>query len=98
MIPQKIVIEGFLCYRSRQEIDLTDLRLCMLHGPNGSGKSTVFDAITFALFGTHRGGSRNLEDLINKKSASARILFEFVLDGKTWQIYRTIKRGVRGAR
>jgi len=98
MVPQKIIIEGFLCYRTRQEIDLTDLRLCMLAGPNGSGKSTVFDAITFALFGMHRAGKQNLEDLINKKSDSARVILEFVLDGSPWQIYRTIKRGIRGAR
>jgi DNA repair exonuclease SbcCD ATPase subunit len=96
MVPQKIIIEGFLCYRTRQEVDLADLRLCMLAGPNGSGKSTVFDAITFSLFGSHRGGSKNIEDLINKKCESARIIFEFLLDGSAWQIYRTIKRSARG--
>ncbi|HET6248703.1 MAG TPA: SMC family ATPase [Tepidisphaeraceae bacterium] len=98
MIPQKLIIEGFLCYQEAQEIDLSDLPLCMLAGPNGSGKSTVFDAITFALFGTHRGGGSNADDLINKKCDSAKVIYEFLLGGKLWQIYRIIRRGARGAR
>jgi DNA repair exonuclease SbcCD ATPase subunit len=98
MVPQKIILEGFLCYRTRQEIDLSDLRLCMLAGPNGSGKSAVFDAITFALFGIHRGGSQNVEDLINKKSDLACVTFEFLLDGHSWQIYRTAQRNGRTTR
>jgi len=30
MIPAQITIEGFLCYKQKQVIDLTDMDLCML--------------------------------------------------------------------
>src|SRR3712207_7868016 len=52
--------EGFLCYRERQVIDLSDMDLCMLSGPNGSGKSAVFDAMTIALFNTQDRKSTRL--------------------------------------
>ena len=90
MIPERITLDGFLCYRDRQEIDLAGLTLCMLSGPNGSGKSTVFDAITFALFGTHRGGKRGYEDLVNKRRDSAAVEFEFTCGGFRWLARRTI--------
>jgi exonuclease SbcC len=90
MIPQRITIEGFLCYRDRQEIDLSGLPLCMLSGPNGSGKSSVFDAITFALFGCHRAGAQGREDLINKRSDAATVEFDFACGGQLWQAWRTI--------
>ena len=97
MIPQKISLEGFLCYRARQDVDLSEYKLAMLAGPNGSGKSSVFDAVTFALFGEHRAGSQHLEDLINKAADKAVVEFDFLLDGQPWQIYRTIRRSGRSA-
>ena len=96
MIPLRIGIEGFLCYRGFQEIDLADLGLCMLSGPNGSGKSTVFDAVTFALFGAHRGGEQRFEELINKRCDRASVEFDFLLDGSRYRAYRTVKRKAKG--
>ena len=60
MIPLRIMLKGFLCYRDEQEVLLDGSSLWMLAGLNGSGKSAVFDAMTFALFGCHRGGSMQL--------------------------------------
>jgi len=96
MIPLRIGIEGFLCYRGYQEIDLADLGLCMLSGPNGSGKSTVFDAVTFALFGAHRGGEQRFEELINKRCDRASVEFDFLLNGGRYRAYRTVKRKTKG--
>jgi DNA repair protein SbcC/Rad50 len=92
MIPIKISIEGFLSYRQRQEIDLSDMQLCMLSGPNGSGKSSVFDALTIALFNTHRAGKSGREDLINKKCDKATIEVDFELRGVRWKARRTLPR------
>jgi DNA repair protein SbcC/Rad50 len=92
MIPLCISIEGFLCYRQRQVIDLSDMSLCMLAGPNGSGKSSAFDAMTFALFGEHRAGSRMREDLINKRSDTATVELDFELNAARWQARRTLVR------
>jgi DNA repair exonuclease SbcCD ATPase subunit len=69
----------------------------MLTGRNGSGKSTVFDAVTFALFGHHRGGSQQVQELINKESNALAVEFEFALDDTLYRIRRTAKRSSRGS-
>src|SRR5215472_5918314 len=92
MIPLRIMLKGFLCYRDEQEVLLDGSSLWMMAGLNGSGKSAVFDAMTFALFGTHRGGSQQLAELINHDSDKLVVEFDFALDGQTYQIKRTIAR------
>jgi DNA repair exonuclease SbcCD ATPase subunit len=92
MVPQKVTLENFLSYREKQELEFADFDLCMLSGPNGSGKSSVFDAVTFALFGEHRAGASSFDDLINKQADAAAVEFEFLLDGRRWQARRTIRR------
>ena len=37
MRPQRLIMEGFLAYRRRTEIDFTDADLFVLAGPTGSG-------------------------------------------------------------
>ena len=59
MIPQRVKLSGFLSYKDEQEIRFDESPLWMLSGTNGSGKSSIFDAVTFALFGHHRGGEWN---------------------------------------
>ncbi len=62
------------------------MTLWMLSGLNGSGKSSIFDAVTYALFGHHRGGGSQAVELINKDSDSLLVVeFDFLLDG---QLYR----------
>jgi exonuclease SbcC len=96
MIPQRIALEGFLCYGERQEIDLSDLPLGMMSGPNGSGKSSVFDAATFALFCAHRGGEQGHADLIHAGRDAAAVEFEFRLGGALWKVRRALRRRGRG--
>src|SRR6266849_1072269 len=96
MIPQRIALRGFLCYRDEQEVSLNGASLWMLSGPNGSGKSAIFDAVTYALFGGHRGGQRGAQALINKNSNSFTVEFDFVLDSKLYQARRTLKLNNKG--
>src|SRR5262245_13307679 len=91
MIPRRIKLSGFLCYRDEREISFEGDSLWMLAGPNGSGKSTVFDAVTYALFGYHRGGSTGNAELINNTSNSLAVEFEFELDNAVYQVRRTLK-------
>src|SRR6187549_3963980 len=92
MIPQRVKLSGFLSYKDEQEICFNESPLWMLSGTNGSGKSSIFDAVTFALFGHHRGGSQSAADLINKESSTLAVEFDFTLDGQLFRIKRTVRQ------
>jgi DNA repair protein SbcC/Rad50 len=97
MIPRRVKLSGFLSYKDEQEVAFDGSNLWMLSGLNGSGKSTVFDAVTYALFGHHRGGSTNAGELINKDSKSLSVEFEFLAEGQPYQIRRTLRRDAKGS-
>jgi exonuclease SbcC len=93
MIPQSIKLKGFLCYKDEQQIDFDgNTTLWMLSGLNGSGKSAIFDAVTFALFGHHRGGGQQNLELINKESDRLSVEFDFLLDRVSYRARRTVRR------
>lgn len=55
-------MNAFSTYRQKTTIDfemMIDHGLYLISGPTGSGKTTIFDAITFALYGTASGSERN---------------------------------------
>jgi exonuclease SbcC len=97
MIPHRIKLAGFLSYKDEQEIRFGGAPVWMLSGTNGSGKSSIFDAVTYALFGHHRGGSQNAAELINKDSSALSVTFDFQLDGQLYRIKRTLRRSNKGA-
>src|SRR5438045_6173238 len=97
MIPRRVSLRGFLCYRAEQEIDFAGSTLWMLAGLNGSGKSAIFDAVTYALFGHHRGGSQHAAELINKDSDGLAVEFDVLQDGEACRIRRTLKKNARGS-
>lgn len=95
MIPLRIKMSGFLSYKDEQEVRFDSAPVWMLAGGNGSGKSSVFDAVTYALFGHHRGGGTNATELINKESTSLGVEFDFRLDGQVYRIKRTLRKTAR---
>jgi exonuclease SbcC len=98
MIPQRVKLKGFLCYKDEQEISFdSNATLWMLSGLNGSGKSSIFDAVTFALFGHHRGGSQHAVELINKHSDGLTVEFDFRLDDRVYRVKRSLRRTARGS-
>src|SRR5436305_1868359 len=92
MIPQRVKLSGFLSYKDEQEVRFDESQLWMLSGTNGSGKSSIFDAVTFALFGHHRGGSQSATELINKESNTLAVEFDFTIDTQLYRIKRTVRR------
>ena len=96
MIPRRVKLSGFLCYTAEQEVAFDGAPLWMLAGLNGSGKSTIFDAVTYALFGHHRGGAQSATDLINKDSKDLSVEFEFRVEDQNYLIRRTLRRDNKG--
>jgi len=69
MRPVKLVISGFGPYADRTELDMDSLGqsgLYLIAGKTGTGKTTIFDAISFALYGEASGRSRDSSMLRSK--------------------------------
>lgn len=92
MIPLRVCLKGFMSYHNETVFTFDGASLWVLTGRNGSGKSAVFDAITFALFGIHRGDSRTAKPLINHKSSTLVVEFDFTVGANAYRVVRTVPR------
>ena len=98
MRPQRLIMEGFLAYRRRTEIDFTDADLFVLAGPTGSGKSSVIDGMTFALYGSiPRVGKGSVAPLISAQADSGRVEFRFSVADESYTAVRLMVRQGSGA-
>lgn len=98
MRPTKLTLTAFGPYATEQTIDFDALGECGLYlitGDTGAGKTTIFDAITFALYGEPSGGgfreTGSLHSNYAEHSAPTRVTLEFVNDGKKYIVSREMK-------
>ncbi len=95
MRPTKLVISAFGPYADRTVIDLDKLGangLYLISGDTGAGKTTLFDAITYALFGRASGESRDDAKLfrcLNAKPETPTLVdLTFVYAGREYRVVR----------
>ena len=94
MRPLKLTIAGFGPYAGEQTIDFERLGargLYLIAGDTGAGKTTIFDAITFALFGEASGDSREANMLRSKYAGPQDPTFVeliFAYGGKSYAVRR----------
>lgn len=95
MRPLKLTISAFSSYAETVTLEMDRLGkngLYLITGETGAGKTTIFDAITFALYGKPSGTNRK-PDMLRSKYASpetkteVELVFEY--DGEVYTISRT---------
>ncbi|MBI4312087.1 MAG: SMC family ATPase [Chloroflexi bacterium] len=96
MIPLKLTLENFKCYRAGAPVlHLEGVHLACLCGGNGHGKSSLLDAMTWALWGDEV--HRPQEELVHVGESDMRVELEFLAGGHgAGQRYRVIRRYARG--
>ena len=94
MRPVKITISAFGPYAGKTILDMDQLGsqgLYLIAGDTGAGKTTIFDAITFALYGAPSGDNRDSSMLRSKYADSETPTFVemiFQYGGKEYKLTR----------
>lgn len=94
MRPVYIRMSAFGPYAGIQELNMEELGaggLYLITGDTGAGKTTIFDAITFALYGEASGDSREAGMLRSKyadPSVPTEVELTFIYGGKTYSVCR----------
>lgn len=94
MRPVKLTMSAFGPYAGSTEVDFSRLGergLYLITGDTGAGKTTIFDAITFALYGEPSGETREAS-MLRSKYADAKtptfVELIFALGGKEYRVRR----------
>lgn len=98
MIPIKLQLRNFLCYRDDvPPLSFEDFHVVCLSGDNGNGKSALLDAITWALWGKARVDDR---ELIHYGRTEMEVEFEFELGQDRYRVIRkrSLKATGKGVR
>ena len=109
MIPLKLTVKNFMCYRD----DVPPLRFDSIHvaclcGDNGHGKTALLDAITWALWGIARAtptgtGTINalrMSDLVHMGQTDMSVELDFTSGSQFYRVVRrhTVSTGGRSSR
>lgn len=96
MKPITLKMTAFGPYKDTETIEFSQLHehgIFVVSGPTGAGKTTIFDAITFALYGSGSGQDRDnglilRSDFAEEKQETA-VELEFIVNNETYKISRS---------
>jgi len=95
--PLKLTMSGFGPYAKTVEVNFSDFGgsgIFLITGDTGAGKTTIFDAITFALYGEASGTNREssmLRSDFASEDMKTLVVLEFLYRGKVYKIERNPK-------
>ena len=98
MRPLKLTMTAFGPYAGTEVIDFEKLGasgLYLITGDTGAGKTTIFDAITYALYGEASGPNREASMLRTKYAdefAEAGVELVFLYNGQQYRVARKMER------
>ncbi|WP_421384819.1 AAA family ATPase [Bacillus salacetis] len=104
MKPLKLTMQAFGPYPAAETIDfqlLGNRTMFVISGKTGSGKTTIFDGISFAIYGKASGEDRNGSDLRSQFANDndlTEVSLTFSLRGKNYHIIRSPQQEKKKAR
>ena len=95
MRPVKLYMKAFGSYARETEVDFESFNggLYLIVGKTGAGKTTIFDAISFALFGEPSGSERSKAMLHSDyvpRSEDTVVRLDFIHQGKRYRVERSL--------
>ena len=97
MIPVKLSLRNFMCYRDNvPPLSFDGIHTACISGNNGNGKSALIDAMTWALWG--RARAKSDDDLIHQGQTEMEVEFDFTVGGQPYRIIRKHSKPKRRGR
>ena len=91
MIPLKLSVKNFMCYRDDvPSLDLEGIHVACLCGDNGHGKSALLDGITWALWGRARASTQ--DELVHQGMEDMAVELEFSARDQRYRVSRRYSR------
>jgi len=88
-----LTMSAFGSYRGVERIDFTGIQngCFLITGDTGAGKTTIFDAVTYALYGRTSGGKRDgnmMRSQYARPETETYVELEFLYRGQTYRVRR----------
>jgi len=97
MIPIKLWLRNFMCYRDNvPPLSFDGIHIACISGNNGNGKSALIDAMTWALWG--RARAKSDDDLIHQGQTEMEVEFDFAVGQQPYRIIRKHSKPKRRGR